>query len=89
MQILLLSPFQRRPARFDVDGVRIVGRLYRRVSCKALARVGGQADLNRYAHPAETEALASLPGTPVVELSRTIYAAERAVEVTSFLLDAG
>lgn len=39
--------------------------------------------------PAERETLALLPGTPVVELTRTIYADGRAVEVTRFLFDAG
>ncbi|GAA0964369.1 UTRA domain-containing protein [Acrocarpospora macrocephala] len=39
--------------------------------------------------PQETETLNLLPGTPVVELSRTIYAGEHAVEATSFLFDAG
>ncbi|MGW4412945.1 GntR family transcriptional regulator [Nonomuraea sp. NPDC004702] len=39
--------------------------------------------------PAEKEVLSLLPGTPVVELTRTIYTDERPVEVTRFLFDAG
>jgi len=39
--------------------------------------------------PAEREHLSVLPGTPVVELTRTIYADEQPVEVTRFLFDAG
>ncbi len=39
--------------------------------------------------PAEKETLNLLPGTPVVELLRTIYAGDRPVEVTAFLFDAG
>lgn len=37
--------------------------------------------------PAEKETLALLPGTPVVDLARTIYAGDRPVEVTKFLFD--
>lgn len=36
---------------------------------------------------AEVETLALLPGTPVVDLTRTIYAGERPVEVSRFLFD--
>lgn len=39
--------------------------------------------------PAETETLALLPGTPVVDLTRTIYAGDTPVEVTAWLFDAG
>ncbi len=39
--------------------------------------------------PGETKTLALLPGTPVVELTRTIYAGDRPVEVTLWLFDAG
>lgn len=39
--------------------------------------------------PAEVAMLALLPGTPVIELTRTIYAADQPVEVTQFLFDAG
>ncbi|WP_157253252.1 GntR family transcriptional regulator [Nonomuraea typhae] len=37
--------------------------------------------------PSEAETLTLPPGTPVVELTRTIYADERPVEVTKFLFD--
>ncbi|MBB4918250.1 DNA-binding GntR family transcriptional regulator [Streptosporangium saharense] len=36
----------------------------------------------------ETETLQLLPGTPVVELVRTIHAGDRPVEVTAWLFDA-
>jgi DNA-binding GntR family transcriptional regulator len=39
--------------------------------------------------PSEKDTLNLLPGTPVVELTRTIYAGDRPVDVTAFLFDAG
>lgn len=61
-----------------------------------LANVLGEAltrateeSIARMPTPAEREALALLPGTPVVELVRTIYAGDRPVEVTQWLFDAG
>lgn len=75
-----IAHMEKIPGGVHAELANVLGEALTRATEEAIARMPT---------PAEKETLALLPGTPVVELIRTIYAGDRPAEVTIWLFDAG